>query len=121
MTRHLAVEWGPNNIRVNSLAPGPITGTEGYRRLGKATRGSCLCLGGGLLVSVWGGPWWTTSATQLVGRVMWLGPLLLGNNCPVTQLARLFWGSSTSCILGTSQGTDFSVEWLLFVLSDAMM
>lgn len=55
MTRHLAVEWGPNNIRVNSLAPGPITGTEGYRRLGKATRGSCLCLGGGLLVSVLGG------------------------------------------------------------------
>lgn len=36
MTRHLAVEWGPNNIRVNSLAPGPITGTEGFRRLGKA-------------------------------------------------------------------------------------
>ncbi|NXJ69991.1 DECR2 reductase, partial [Rostratula benghalensis] len=34
MTRHLAVEWGPNKIRVNSLAPGPITGTEGYRRLG---------------------------------------------------------------------------------------
>ncbi|KYO32407.1 peroxisomal 2,4-dienoyl-CoA reductase [(3E)-enoyl-CoA-producing] isoform X1 [Alligator mississippiensis] len=34
MTRHLAVEWGPNNIRVNSLAPGPISGTEGYRRLG---------------------------------------------------------------------------------------
>ncbi|NXA05694.1 DECR2 reductase, partial [Sapayoa aenigma] len=34
MTRHLAVEWGPSNIRVNSLAPGPITGTEGFRRLG---------------------------------------------------------------------------------------
>ncbi|NXA89090.1 DECR2 reductase, partial [Melanocharis versteri] len=33
MTRHLAVEWGPN-IRVNSLAPGPISGTEGFRRLG---------------------------------------------------------------------------------------
>ncbi|KAM4820115.1 peroxisomal 2,4-dienoyl-CoA reductase [(3E)-enoyl-CoA-producing] isoform 1-T1 [Thomomys bottae] len=35
MTRHLAVEWGPKNIRVNSLAPGPISGTEGFRRLGK--------------------------------------------------------------------------------------
>ncbi|KAL8175154.1 UNVERIFIED_CONTAM: Peroxisomal 2,4-dienoyl-CoA reductase [Gekko kuhli] len=34
MTKHLAVEWGPNRIRVNSLAPGPITGTEGMRRLG---------------------------------------------------------------------------------------
>ncbi|XP_054851442.1 peroxisomal 2,4-dienoyl-CoA reductase [(3E)-enoyl-CoA-producing] isoform X2 [Eublepharis macularius] len=34
MTKHLAVEWGPNRIRVNSLAPGPISGTEGYRRLG---------------------------------------------------------------------------------------
>lgn len=38
MTRHLAVEWGPQNIRVNSLAPGPISGTEGFRRLGKALR-----------------------------------------------------------------------------------
>uniref|UniRef100_A0A8C5KGT8 Peroxisomal 2,4-dienoyl-CoA reductase [(3E)-enoyl-CoA-producing] n=1 Tax=Jaculus jaculus TaxID=51337 RepID=A0A8C5KGT8_JACJA len=34
MTRHLAVEWGPQNIRVNSLAPGPISGTEGLQRLG---------------------------------------------------------------------------------------
>ncbi|XP_020032346.1 peroxisomal 2,4-dienoyl-CoA reductase [(3E)-enoyl-CoA-producing] isoform X1 [Castor canadensis] len=34
MTRHLAVEWGPQNIRVNSLVPGPISGTEGFRRLG---------------------------------------------------------------------------------------
>lgn len=38
MTRHLAVEWGPQNIRVNSLAPGPISGTEGFLRLSKALR-----------------------------------------------------------------------------------
>ncbi|XP_043312442.1 peroxisomal 2,4-dienoyl-CoA reductase [(3E)-enoyl-CoA-producing] isoform X1 [Cervus canadensis] len=38
MTRHLAVEWGPQNIRVNSLAPGPISGTEGLRRLGTGQR-----------------------------------------------------------------------------------
>ncbi|XP_067859713.1 peroxisomal 2,4-dienoyl-CoA reductase [(3E)-enoyl-CoA-producing] [Heptranchias perlo] len=34
MTKHLAVEWGPDNIRINSLAPGPISGTEGFRKLG---------------------------------------------------------------------------------------
>lgn len=35
MTRHLAVEWGPSSVRVNGIAPGPISGTEGMRRLGK--------------------------------------------------------------------------------------
>lgn len=33
MTRTLAVEWGPSHIRVNGLAPGPVDGTEGVRRL----------------------------------------------------------------------------------------
>ena len=33
LTRNLAVEWGPYGIRVNGVAPGPIEGTEGVRRL----------------------------------------------------------------------------------------
>jgi peroxisomal 2,4-dienoyl-CoA reductase len=33
VTRTLAVEWGPHGIRVNGIAPGPIEGTEGVRRL----------------------------------------------------------------------------------------
>tara|TARA_B100000029_G_scaffold514127_1_gene615778 strand:+ start:801 stop:1628 length:828 start_codon:yes stop_codon:yes gene_type:complete len=33
ITRSLAVEWGEHGIRVNGIAPGPISGTEGVRRL----------------------------------------------------------------------------------------
>ena len=33
ITRHLAVEWGSLGIKVNSIAPGPIDGTEGITRL----------------------------------------------------------------------------------------
>jgi NAD(P)-dependent dehydrogenase (short-subunit alcohol dehydrogenase family) len=36
LTRNLAVEWGPDGIRVNSIVPGPIEDTEGMRRLGAA-------------------------------------------------------------------------------------
>lgn len=33
LMRNLALEWGRYGIRVNSVAPGPIEGTEGVRRL----------------------------------------------------------------------------------------
>jgi NAD(P)-dependent dehydrogenase (short-subunit alcohol dehydrogenase family) len=33
LTRVLAMEWGGDGIRVNSIVPGPIEGTEGIRRL----------------------------------------------------------------------------------------
>jgi len=34
MTRHLAVEWGEKGVRLMCVAPGPISDTEGFRRLG---------------------------------------------------------------------------------------
>lgn len=38
LTRVLAMEWGAYGIRVNSLVPGPIDGTEGIRRLAPTDR-----------------------------------------------------------------------------------
>ena len=33
MMKNLAIEWGRHGIRVNSVVPGPIEGTEGAKRL----------------------------------------------------------------------------------------
>lgn len=33
VTRSLAIEWGPHGLRINSVIPGPIDGTEGMARL----------------------------------------------------------------------------------------
>lgn len=92
MTRHLAVEWGPNNIRVNSLAPGPITGTEGYRRLGKAAWVPCLCLGGGLLVSVWEGAVMDHQCHAAPGAHDAARAIAAGHGCTVIRLAVSFGG-----------------------------
>jgi NAD(P)-dependent dehydrogenase (short-subunit alcohol dehydrogenase family) len=37
LMRNLALEWGPSGINVNSIVPGPVSGTEGMRRLTEAT------------------------------------------------------------------------------------
>lgn len=36
MTKHLAIEWGCNGIRVVGVAPGPIEDTEGMQKLGES-------------------------------------------------------------------------------------
>ncbi|HBF45098.1 MAG TPA: short-chain dehydrogenase, partial [Shewanella frigidimarina] len=33
LTRTLALEWGVEGIRINSIVPGPIADTEGFNRL----------------------------------------------------------------------------------------
>ncbi len=34
----MAVEWGPDQVRVVGVAPGPIADTEGMKRLGMFTK-----------------------------------------------------------------------------------
>lgn len=37
LTKHMAVEWGPYNIRVNAIAPGPIAETRGLNTINPFT------------------------------------------------------------------------------------
>jgi NAD(P)-dependent dehydrogenase (short-subunit alcohol dehydrogenase family) len=42
MMKNLALEWGRHGIRVNSIVPGPIEGTEGVKRLSSPTAKATL-------------------------------------------------------------------------------
>ena len=44
VTRTLAMEWGPMGIRVNSIVPGPIDGTEGMKRLAPTPEAHEVCV-----------------------------------------------------------------------------
>ncbi|REL30432.1 SDR family oxidoreductase [Thalassotalea euphylliae] len=43
VTRSLAMEWGQDGIRINSIVPGPIAGTEGMERLTPTPELKAMC------------------------------------------------------------------------------
>ncbi len=42
LTRCLAIEWGPEGLRINAVVPGPIAGTEGMERLAPSDKDKAI-------------------------------------------------------------------------------
>ncbi|MBB5220558.1 NAD(P)-dependent dehydrogenase (short-subunit alcohol dehydrogenase family) [Amaricoccus macauensis] len=66
VTRCLAVEWGPEGLRVNGVVPGPIDGTEGMARLAP-TEGMRAAIAASVPLGRLGTP------EDVAGACLWLG------------------------------------------------
>ncbi|MGV9824628.1 SDR family oxidoreductase [Gordonia sp. NPDC003429] len=98
VTRTLAMEWGPAGVRVNSIAPGPIRGTEGMARLAptKASEDAWTqavpLARFGSTEDIWNAVDWLTSdaASYVTGVVLSVdGGLSLGGSSAITAAIRL--------------------------------
>lgn len=93
ITRTLAMEWGPAGVRINSVAPGPIRGTEGMARLAPTPSAEeawtrAVPLGRfGETDDIWQAVSWLTSpaASYVTGVVLSVdGGLSLGGSSAIT-------------------------------------
>ena len=66
VTRCLAIEWGPEGLRVNGVVPGPIDGTEGMARLAP-TEEMRAAITRGVPMRRFGAP------QDVAGACLWLG------------------------------------------------
>lgn len=97
VTRTLAMEWGRAGVRVNSIAPGPIRGTEGMARLAptKASEDAWTqavpLARFGSTEDIWNAVDWLTSdaASYVTGVVLSVdGGLSLGGSSAITAAIR---------------------------------